>query len=113
MPRGQVQTATIPLSGTVSDTVTIAGAQVVGIHCPVVTSCAMLVQGSYDTTSANFVRLQNPQGSGDWTFNCGPGSKGICLNANNIGQIGFPYMRVEVTIAQAAARAVTFPVKLL
>lgn len=101
--RTQNQHVTIPLSGTVSGTFAIPNADRSSLYSPVVTSCQMFLQGSWDTTSANFARVQNVAGSGDWTYGVGGGSKQI-----SFGTAGaFPYVRIETDIAQSAVRSLT------
>lgn len=97
-----VQYVTIPLSGFVSETISVKGDGLHGLWVPVITSATLYVQGSFDTTSANFVRLQKPDGSGDWTLAAGTGSKAVTLQ-----DFGFtwPYLRIESSNAQAAVRS--------
>lgn len=97
-----VQYVTIPLSGFVSGTVNVKGDRLHGLWVPVVTSAVLYVLGSFDTTSANFVRLQKPDGSADWTLAAGTGSKAVTLQ-----DFGFtwPYLRLESSVAQAAVRS--------
>jgi hypothetical protein len=107
--RHQTKFLTIPLSGTVSGDIDLAGGDLYGLWAPVVTSCQLFLQGSWDTTSANFVRLQNAAGSGDWTWSVDAGSKMITLQ-----DVAFPapYLRVETSVAQTAVRSFAVPVKL-
>lgn len=99
--RTAITYVTIPLSGTVSDQIQIPNTEKAVLWCPTVTSCQVLLQGSFDTTSANFVRVQNAAGSGQWTFSAGVGSN--CISLKDAGH--FPYARLEATIAQAAVRS--------
>lgn len=99
--RFEVKYPTIPLSGTVSEIFNTRGMVGMSIFAPVITSCQVLLQGSFDQTSANFVRAQNSQGSGQWTYSAGVGSN--CINAKDVGY--FPFARLETTIAQAAVRS--------
>ena len=99
--RFQVNTVTIGLSAAVSGNIPMTSTARFAIWFPVVTSCAMYLQGSPDTTSANFVRIQNPAGSGDLTLAVGAGSKGITIDDP---LVMFPYMRLETSISQAASR---------
>lgn len=93
--------ATIPLSGTLSTQIQIPNTEKATLWCPTVTSCQVLLQGSFDTTSTNFVRAQNAAGSGQWTFSVGVGSN--CISLKDAGH--FPYARLETTVAQAAVRS--------
>lgn len=90
--------ATIPLSGTLSTQIQIPNTEKAVLWCPTVTSCQILLQGSFNTTSTNFVRVQNSAGSGAWTFSAGIGSN--CISLKDAGH--FPYARIETTVAQAA-----------
>lgn len=92
----QVAYPTIPLSGTVSGIFGAKGATAVSIWCPLVTSTQVLVQASFDQTSANFVRVQNSTGSGDWTYSAGVGS--TCITLKDLGY--FPNMRLETPTPQ-------------
>lgn len=107
--RHQTKFATIPLSGTLSDLIRLEGATLFGLWAPVVTSCQVFVQGAFDQTSANFVRLTNSAGSGDWVFAVGPGSRGISLQ-----DVGFPwpFAKIETAVAQASVRSLAVTVKL-
>lgn len=106
--RLQVSYATIPLSGTVSGNFAVVGTVRAGVWVPVVTSAAMYIQGAFDTTSANFVRIQNAVGSGDYTLATGPGSKAFTLQDP---VIPFPYLRFESGVAQAAVRSLAIVAK--
>lgn len=104
-----VKYPTIPLSGTLSTIVRMEAGTLFGIWVPTVTSGTMLVQGSWDQTSTNFVRLQNPAGSGDWTFAVGPGSKAITLQD---AVFPWPFIRFETSVAQSAVVSLAIPVKI-
>ncbi len=101
MPTFDVRTVTVPLSGQLSGEVAIAGGDLFGLWVPVVTSCTIVLRGSFDATSANFVTLTNPAGSGDWTFAAAGGSRGVTLQ-----DVAFPYpfFKLFCSVAQAAAR---------
>jgi len=104
MGRFQVNTATIPISGTLSEIIPLQGATIVGLWIPVITSANLFIQAAFDPTSTNFVRVQNPQGSGDFTITAATGSKAISLSMTE-GAFPFPYARIEASAAQAASRA--------
>lgn len=108
MARFDVHTASIAQSESVSGDFAVAGADLMALWCPTITSAAIYLRGSFDTTSANFVRLTNPAGSGDWTFAAGVGSVGITLQDP---AFPWPYLRVETAVAQAAARTVALVLK--
>lgn len=102
MQKTQIQSATIALSGSLTGSIPIAGATQIGLWVPVVTSCQLFVLGSYDQSSANFTRLTNIAGSGDWTLSVGPGSRSVSLV--NGGASAFPFIKMETSVAQAAVR---------
>ena len=81
-----------------------------GIDVPVITSGDLLLQGSFATTSAGFHRLletRNP-GSGDMKFATGAGSVFITLPLDR----AMPnYVRLELSVAQAAPRTLTMIVR--
>lgn len=100
---------TVPLSGQASDEIDVFNGVVSGVWSPVVTSCTLTLRGSFDSTSANYVPLTNPAGSGDWTFAVGPGSRGITLQDPGLP---FPYLKLFTSVAQAAVRSFAVIVKL-
>ena len=100
MARFQTQFVTIPISGKVSGDVSLAGAREIALLVPVITSGTMLVQGSFDTTSALFRRIQNTAGSGDLTLTTAAGSLAFTLPA---AIYPFPYLRFEAQNFQTAA----------
>ena len=108
MPRLQVAYATIPLSGTVSETFAVVGTVRAGVWFPTVTSAAFYVQGAFNTTSENFVRIQNAAGSGAYTLAAGVGSLAFTLQDP---VIPFPYLRFESSVAQAAVRSLAIVAK--
>ena len=70
--------ASIPQSGSISGDIDLAfGSRIWAIAVPSITSGDLLVQGNFDTTSANFLRLLDTRGqsSGDLRFATGPGSR--------------------------------------
>lgn len=101
MPAFDVRTSRIASGGQLSALVAVAGGDLFGLWAPVVTSCTLTIRGSFDQTSANFVTLGNPAGSGDWTFAVGAGSKGVTLQ-----DVGFPYpfFKLFASVAQGADR---------
>ncbi len=111
MPRFQVNTITIPISGTISEVANLRGATLAAAWITTITSAVLFVQAAMDTTSANFVRVQNPQGSGDFTIAAATGSKAISLGMQE-GAFPFPYARLESSVAQAASRACVVGMKL-
>lgn len=79
-----------------------------GLWSPIVTSCEAYVKVSYDTTSANYARLQNPAGSGDWTLAIGPGSNAIIPDYR---LPVFTNVKLELSVAQADTRSFAIMVK--
>jgi hypothetical protein len=80
-----------------------------GIWLPAITSCQVYLQGAYDTTSANFYRLQNAAATSTFVLNAGAGSKVFPVP---ITQMSVPYIRLEVSAAQADTRSCLAIVKL-
>src|SRR5712692_7721870 len=103
-------TATINQSAFVSNVVRLENTTMFGAWVPTVTSGQMFMQATFDadTTSANFVRVQNSAGSGDWTFAVGPGSKSVSLQ-----DAAFPFasVRFESSVAQANSVALVVQTK--
>jgi hypothetical protein len=100
-----VQSLTIPISSFVSDVFAVTGAKLFAVWVPTITSGQLLLRGSYDTTSANFVPILNPNATpiaSRWWADVGPGSCAIVLDW--VGQ-AFPFMKLETSVAQAAARS--------
>ena len=98
------RTATIPLSGTVSDDIDLRSSRrLVAIAVPVITSGDLLIRGSFDGSSGSFVRVSQGD-SGDLRFPTGPGSNMI-LWPDTISAPS--YIRLETSVAQAAAREFT------
>ena len=99
-------TATIPLSGTVSDNVDLRGGSLMAIAVPAITSGDLFLQGAFDSMSASFVRIQAPvfdaPTSGDLRLATGPGSL-MCLWPRSLPSPS--YVRLESAVPQAAARA--------
>ena len=99
-------TATVPLSGSVSGDVDLRDLRrgIVAFAVPVITSGDLLIQGGFDTTSANFTRLLTPPfdgpTSGALRFAVGPGSCMVPWPAN----LRVPeYLRLETAVPQAQA----------
>ena len=100
--------ATIAVSGTVSSLASPGQGTPYAIWCPTVTSGDLFIQGAWDTTSANYVRIQRDNviagpTSGDLRFPIGPGSLMVLLPT------GYQWpanIRLETAVAQTAA--VTF-----
>ena|SRR5258708_23832435 len=107
MPQKLLFTA-IASGSTVSSDVDLAfGTRIWAIAVPTITSADLLVQGGFDTTSANFARMLDTrgQGSGDLRFATGPGSRMI-LWPQDVPCL--PKMRLETGVAQAISNVATF-----
>lgn len=106
MPYQQrTQFPTIPLSGTVSDTLVYKNTDVIALWIPTVTSMSMTIQGAYATNaaSADFLPIVNaPPNSGPFTLWVGPGSLSVQLTTT-LG--AFPAIRFISSVAQAAVRS--------
>lgn len=98
MGRTQTLYATIPQSASVSVNMAMIGTHLVGLWAPVVTSCQVYLQGSYDTTSANYVPMDRTDGSTRWAWNVGAGSKMVGLVDEGLHAF---YFRLETSITQA------------
>ena len=92
----------VPSGYVVSNYVAIANVDGIGsVWIPAVTSCQMFLQGSWDTTSANFHRIQNTIGTSTFCMLAADGSKVFpVLSAN----IGMPYVRLESSVTQTDTR---------
>lgn len=108
MPQSQSIPFTVASGDTVSEDIALIGARLVGMFVPTVDSCQMFLQGNYGQNSAEYVRVQNPAGSGDFTVEIGPGSKAIALTDP---LAPFPRARVELTVAQTEPRSFALAVK--
>jgi hypothetical protein len=104
------QAVTIVQSASVSDIAQFQRrplGRTLSLFAPTVTSCQLFAQVSFDTTSANFRRAQNPAGSGDWTWSVGAGSRAI--QADALG--AFAFFRIEASTIQNSAVVFTLAVK--
>ena len=100
---GAVVDATVPLSGTVSGNVDLTRAKaLVGIWVPAVISGDLLIRANYDTTSANYVRIQRPlPNTGDMRFASGVGS---CWMPWPTDVPAPASIRLEMSVPQDAAK---------
>ncbi len=71
----------------------------IGLWAPTVDSCQLFLQGAHGTSpaSADFVRVSNPGGSGDWTWNLSLGNKAVAVSE---ALHPFPQTRIELSAAQ-------------
>ena len=107
--RYQTKFTTIVSGAAVSAAVDLSGGDLFGLWVPVLTSGSAVLLGSFDATSANFVRMTNPAGSGDWTFGVGPGSRAVTLQDV---AFPFPFLKVETLVTQADTRSLALIAKL-
>ncbi len=79
------------------------------IAVPTITSGDLLVRGSFDTTSANFWRIQKSEAnSGALTYATGPGS--VMVQTRD-SMPWMPYVRLELSVAQADTRTMAMLVR--
>lgn len=98
MPKFVTQYTTIASGQTLSGIVGLSRARdTVSVWLPVVTSCQAYLQASFDTTSANFYLVQNTSSTSTFVLTAGPGTKHFSVP---VSQVGAPYMRVQVSVAQ-------------
>lgn len=97
----QDQDVSIVSGALVSSPFMIAGAVIVGLVAPAVTSCQAFLQASTTTVSADFKRVTNPAGSGDWTWALAAGDKAVAVH-DVLGP--FRHARIETSAAQTAPR---------
>lgn len=101
--RQGVLNATFPLSGTITGDLDLRGGRLQAIYVPVITSGDLFIRGSFNTTSANFGRIQSPvfgaPTSGDLRIATGAGSC-MVLWPDNLPSPS--YIRLETSVAQAA-----------
>ena len=99
---------TISSGGTISATLAIRRGKIAAIWTPVVTSCDLQLQGSWDTTSAHFADLFFPDGT--WRWKCDIGAGGVVMPLDDA--IAVPYLRLETSVAQTDTRTFVVGVKL-
>lgn len=88
-----------------------AWGRLIAVTVPTVTSGDLLIQGSFDSTSANFRRFLETRGapvSGDLRLATGPGSRMAVLSPPlDIT----PFLRLELSATQADTRTLTLLVR--
>ena len=99
---GGIQYVTVAQSGTVSGAFSVRNASKVALQFPVTNGNAFL-QGAFDTTSANYVRLYKTDGSGAFTLTT-PTSVGAVVSDV---MAPFTNCRVEFSAAQTGVRTIT------
>lgn len=102
-----LQNVSIPLSGQISGNIDLSQTRLSAIFVPVINSCDTYLQGSFDTTSANFARVQmadlgQANISGDLHWATAAGSR-MALWAYEWPPIA--YVRFETGVPQTAARS--------
>lgn len=98
---------TINSGSSVSPDIDLRKGKLAAIFVPTITSGDMFVQGCFDTTSANFVRIQRPPliaNSGDLRFATGVGSLMLIWPSDYPTP---PYLRLETAVNQGANRTFT------
>lgn len=99
---------TINSGSSVSNTFQIGRATMATLWAPVLTSCQVFIQGSYDVTSGNFVRAIQVDGSGDFAADLGQGSKMVVIS-DPIHPVDF--IRLESSVTQTDTRTFAIIVK--
>ena len=102
--RYQEMYVTIAQSGFVSELISIRHARNVTLSAP----CLLKMQGSTNTTSANFKNIIAADGSTRWVWEVEDGNTAIPITGLEL----FPYLRIEVDVAQTDVRTFTIGVKL-
>jgi hypothetical protein len=97
---------TIPLSGTVTDVIDVSQARDnLGLWIPTITSGQVLLRGSFDQTSANFVPVFNPNAtpiSSRWYVDAAAGNLTLAIDWQ---AVTFPFIKLETSVVQAAVRS--------
>lgn len=104
----QVDHAVVASGDTLSGIVDVRNAAMLAISVPTsIVSGNMFVQAAFNTTSANFHRLQNEAGSGDLLLAAGAGAKmfGVPLAAP------VRFCRAQLSNAQTSPQTLTFITK--
>jgi hypothetical protein len=76
-----------------------------GLWIPTITSAQVLLRGSFDQNSANFVAIYNQNAapvSSRWYVDAGPGSLCVSLDVHDFP---FPFIKIETSVAQGAIRS--------
>jgi hypothetical protein len=95
-----VATVTVAQSAQVSGTFGLGNTGRLSVWCPVVTSCALRLLASHDTTSANFVPVHDStSAAARTTFYIAAGSRMV-----QVGDVTFAYAKLDLDAPQAAAR---------
>ena len=110
MPQVQQFFAKVASGDTLSEDIALIGAKMVGLHVPGIDSAAVFLQANYGSqASADFVRVLNPAGSGDFTITVDSGVARAMDVTDVIG--AFPHARIELGAAQTDTRTFALAVK--
>lgn len=109
MPEIHNQNVIVNSGDQVSGDIALIGARLVALQVPTIDSCQMFIQGNTVTVSAEYVRLLNPLGSGDWTGEVGVGSRMVDVSAL---MAAVPQARIELGVAQTDVRTFALAVKI-
>ena len=112
MPQVQQLFAEVASGDQVSGDIALIGAKAMGLHVPGIDSAEIFLQANYGSqASADFVRLLNPAGSGDFTITV---DSGVARSVDVTDVLGaFPHARIELGAAQTDTRTFALAVKIL
>ena len=98
-----VQHVTIAQSASVSGDIVLKGARAMGLSIPVLApSCQLFMQGNFNSTSANFMRVMDTNGAGQFSIDAGLGSISAVVHD---ALFPFTHARVEASVIQNAVRS--------
>lgn len=95
------RSVTIAASGTLSGSIKIGENDMVGLLIPTIETAICYVNGSLDDIT--YSRIQKEDGSADLNMASGTGAKAWILPS----RFPFPYLKVETSATQTAARVIT------
>jgi len=104
-----IKYATISSGSTLSTAIDVANSDLFGLYIPIVNSCQLYLQGSFNTTSGNYARIFSSDGLADWSAFTAAGSR--CLPIQGIG-IPFASIKIETSVAQTDVRTFALVAKL-
>lgn len=114
--RNSLQSVVVASGGTLSADILIANARNVVVHFPVLTSCQVILEGSYsEASSANYFPIANPV-SGSCLGPAG-GPLPILVGAGSVSMNLTPYVealvgfRMKLSVAQADNRSLAITKK--
>lgn len=93
----------IPLSGTLSEIITIQPAVLIGLRFATITSAQVYVHGATTATSADFRRMFKTDGTTHYVINAGVGS---CAAVGYDSLFPFAFARLETSVAQSAVTSI-------